>query len=54
MLVTRTQQVVLKGGHFSYWCHTAKNVYNKANYIVRQEFFASGTYLSHYDVYHLI
>lgn len=54
MLVTRTQQVALKGDHFSYWCHTAKNVYNKANYLVRQEFFGSGTYLSHYDVYHLI
>ncbi len=54
MLVTRTQQVALRGGHFPHWCHTAKNVYNKANYLVRQGFFGSGAYLSHYDVYHLI
>jgi putative transposase len=54
MLVTRTQQVALTGDHFTYWCHKAKNVYNKANYLVRQEFFVSGAYLSNYDVYHLL
>ena len=43
MLVTRTQQVALTGDHFTYWCHKAKNVYNKANYLVRQEFFGPGT-----------
>ncbi len=54
MYVTRTQQVVLKDDHFSYWCHKAKNVYNNANYIVRQEYFSNGRYIAHNELYHII
>jgi len=46
--------VALRDSHFSRWCHLAKNVYNRANYIVRQEFFASGRCIGHGELYHLV
>ncbi|MBN1785682.1 MAG: hypothetical protein JW825_01660 [Candidatus Methanofastidiosa archaeon] len=46
--------MALRGRHFSSWCHLAKNVYNKANYIVRQEFFSSGRCIGHYELYSLM
>jgi len=35
----------------SHWCHLAKNLYNEANYIVRQELFHNGVWLRYYDVW---
>lgn len=32
----------------------AKNLYNLANYHIRQEFFASGNYIGFFDLYHLL
>ena len=35
----------------SHWCHMAKNLYNEANYIVRQEFIHNGVWIRYYDVW---
>ena len=40
MVLTRTEQIYLKPNYnLSSICHTAKNLYNEANYIARQQFF---------------
>ena len=42
MIVNRTEQIYLKGNKtVSTMCHLSKNLYNEANYIIRQEFFAT-------------
>jgi putative transposase len=33
-------------------CTRSKNLYNKANYIVRQEFFSNGLWLQYTSLYH--
>jgi len=35
-------------------CTSAKNLYNYATYIVRQEFFASGNWIQYTDLYHML
>lgn len=35
-------------------CFKTKNLYNKANYIIRQEFIGNGNYISVYDMYTLM
>jgi len=34
---------------FSYLCFLSKNLYNLANYYIRQEFFYLGNWLRYYD-----
>lgn len=46
-IVERTEKSVLKPDNKHYglirsFCHAAKNLYNRANYLIRQEYFASG------------
>ena len=36
--------------NLSKFCHLAKNLYNEANYIVRQEFIANGKWTRYYDL----
>ncbi len=35
-------------------CHQAKNLYNLANFTIRQQFFANGTWYQYYDLYRLL
>ena len=55
MKVNRTEQQIIKRNHYLWhiidrYCLYSKNVYNEANYIVRQEFINNGKMLSAYDV----
>jgi transposase len=44
--VTRTEQIWLKGDKtLGKLCHLSKNLYNEANYIVRQELFKTGKWV---------
>ena len=46
-----TEQILLKTSKdLSAICHLAKNLYNLANYYVRQEYFYLGTWLRYYDL----
>lgn len=46
MKVKRTEQIWLKpSAELSRLCHLSKNLYNKANYIVRQELFNTGKWI---------
>ncbi|MHC1567124.1 MAG: RNA-guided endonuclease InsQ/TnpB family protein [Candidatus Syntropharchaeia archaeon] len=38
----------------SHLCHLAKNLYNEANYIVRQEFINNGKWIRYNDLYHML
>ena len=52
MKVQRTQVILLKGKNLKeaqYWCHLAKNLYNAANYEMRQSFI-SGNRKSGYEI----
>ena len=43
MKVLRTEQIWIKGDeNIQKLCHISKNLYNEANYIIRQEFFKTG------------
>jgi len=49
--LNRTEQVWVKGNKtISHLCHFSKNLYNEANYIVRQEFINNGKFLNYYKV----
>lgn len=55
MIVQRTEQHIID--RQSKWykllaekCHIAKNIYNHANYLIRQEFTSTGKYLNYYTV----
>ena len=46
MKVVRTEQIWMKGdGTIVNLCHLSKNLYNEANYAIRQEFFKSGKWI---------
>ena len=48
MKVKRTEQIWLKPNkEISRLCHLSKNVYNEANYIIRQEFINSGVFIGY-------
>ena len=50
-----TEQIQLnKTTQFSYLCHLSKNLYNLANYYVRQEFFYLGNWLRYYDLWYML
>jgi len=43
-----------KRGDFSCLCYLSKNLYNLANYYVRQEFFYLGNWLRYYDLWYIL
>ncbi len=44
--VPRTEQIWIRPNEIvSGYCHISKNLYNEANYIVRQEFIKNGNYV---------
>ena len=43
-----------KKAHLSFLCHAAKNLYNLANYYVRQEFFSLGKWIRYYDLWFIL
>ncbi len=50
-----TEQIQLKKrGIFSCLCYLSKNLYNLANYYVRQEFFYLGNWLRYYDLWYIL
>jgi len=49
------EQIQLKKrGNLSYLCYLSKNLYNLANYYVRQEFFYLGNWLRYYDLWYIL
>ncbi len=50
-----TEQIQLKNtSRFSYLCHLSKNLYNLANYYIRQEYFYLGNWLRYYDLWYML
>ncbi len=50
-----TEQIQLnKTTQLSYLCHLSKNLYNLANYYVRQEYFYLGNWLRYYDLWYML
>jgi len=53
--VNRTEQIWLNANkELSKLCHIAKNLYNKAIYIIRQEFFKTGKWISYSQLCYLL
>ena len=55
MKVNRVESIVIKEGHPKFkiideQCFHSKNLYNEANYVLRQEFIENGNYISYYDM----
>ena len=54
MIVERVEKHQIKSGEFLNmffeYCHKSKNLYNQANYLIRQEFTNNGNWLRYPDV----
>lgn len=55
MKVQRVEQIIIRKSHPKFkvidqQCFHSKNLYNEANYIIRQEFIENGKYLNYYDM----
>jgi len=51
MELTRTERIWLKGSKtIAELCHLSKNLYNEANYIIRQELFESGKWIRYNEL----
>ena len=55
MKVTRAEQIIIKRNHPKFkvidkQCFHSKNLYNEANYIIRQRFIQSGDYINYYEM----
>lgn len=55
MIVTRTEQQMIKKSHplwkvIDEMCFHSKNLYNEANYAIRQEFISNNKYIGYYDM----
>ena len=53
--VRRCEQIIINKNHPKYkiidrQCFCSKNLYNEANYVLRQEFITNGNYISYYDM----
>ena len=51
----RVEQIIIKQSHPKYkildeMCFRSKNLYNEANYVIRQEFIKNGNYINYYDM----
>lgn len=50
-IITKTEQIHLKPTSIlRYATHISKNLYNEANYIIRQEFFKTGRWVRYYEL----
>ncbi len=55
VIINRTEQIWIKPNKLlSYLCHVSKNLYNEAMYLIRQEFFKTGKWISYSSLYHLL
>lgn len=55
MHVKRTEQIWIKSSDILHnFCRVSKNLYNEANYIIRQELFQNKNWIRYPDFYHLI
>ena len=55
MMVKRTEQIWIEPDEdIEKLCHQAKNLYNKANYIIRQELFKTGKWLRYYKLWQIL
>ena len=55
MKVQRCEQIIIKKDHPKFkiideMCFNSKNLYNEANYVIRQEFIENGNYINYYDM----
>ena len=55
MKVQRAEQIIIKKDHPKFklideMCFHSKNLYNEANYVIRQKFIESGEYINYYDM----
>lgn len=55
MKVQRVEQIIIKKSHPKFkvideMCFHSKNLYNEANYVLRQEFIENNNYVSYYDM----
>ena len=51
MRVKRTEQIWMRPDkNISFLCHLSKNLYNEANYLIRQEFFKTGRWIRFYEL----
>ena len=51
MQLIRTEQIEIKGTkELSTSCHISKNLYNQANYVIKQEFIATGNWIKGFDL----
>ena len=55
MKVQRAEQIIIKKSHPKFkiideMCFHSKNLYNEANYVIRQKFIESGEYINYYDM----
>ena len=52
-MAIRTESIRLnKTDIISTLCHASNNLYNEANYVVRQEFFATNKWIRYNELYH--
>ncbi|RJS71441.1 transposase [Methanophagales archaeon] len=55
MKVLRTEQIWIKGNeNIKELCHLSKNIYNEANYVIRQEFFKTKRWIRYNELYKLL
>jgi len=53
--VLRTEQIWIKGDeNIKELCHLSKNIYNEANYVIRQEFFKTKRWIRYNELYKLL
>ena len=55
MKVQRCEQIIIKKNHPKFkiideMCFNSKNLYNEANYVIRQKFIENGNYINYYDM----
>jgi len=51
MRIKRTEQIWMRSDeNISSLCHLSKNLYNEANYLIRQEFFKTGRWIRYYEL----
>jgi Probable transposase. len=51
MRVKRTEQIWMRPDeNISSLCHLSKNLYNEANYLIRQEFFENGRWIRYNEL----
>ena len=55
MKVLRAEQIWIKGNeNIKELCHLSKNIYNEANYVIRQEFFKTKRWIRYNELYKLL